>query len=71
MVKNLRYAVVALLVNDNHIELNLRFLTHPKKTRIIEDYLWTNILKKYKAKKINIKGIKPQTNCGFILVYIV
>ncbi len=46
--------IIYTKVNDNHIELNLRFLTHPKKTRIIEDYLWTNILKKYKAKKINL-----------------
>ena len=46
--------IIYTKVNDNHIELSLRFLAHPKKTRIIEDYLWTNILKKYKAKKINL-----------------
>ncbi len=46
--------IIYTKVNENYIELNLRFLTHPKKTRIIEDYLWTNILKKYKQKKIDL-----------------
>ncbi len=46
--------IIYTKVNENHIELNLRFLTHPKKTRIIEDYLWTNILKKYKDNKIDL-----------------
>lgn len=46
--------IIYTKVNENHIELNLRFLTHPKKTRIIEDYLWTNILKKYKENKIDL-----------------
>ena len=46
--------IIYTKVNENHIELSLRFLTHPKKTRIIEDYLWTNILKKYKSNKIDL-----------------
>ncbi len=46
--------IIYTKVQDNHIELNLRFLTHPKKTRIIEDYLWTNILKEYKENKIDL-----------------
>lgn len=46
--------IIYTKVNENHVELNLRFLTHPKKTRIIEDYIWTNILKKYKEKKIDL-----------------
>lgn len=46
--------IIYTKVNGNYIELTLRFLTHPKKIRIIEDYLWTNILKKYKTKKINL-----------------
>jgi len=46
--------IIYTKVNDNHIELSLRFLTHPKKTRIIEDDLWTNILKKYKENKIDL-----------------
>ena len=46
--------IIYTKINENHIELNLRFLTHPKKTRIIEDYLWTNILKKYKENKIDL-----------------
>ena len=46
--------IIYTKVNENHIELNLRFLTHPKKTRIIEDYIWTNILKRYKQNKIDL-----------------
>ena len=46
--------IIYTKVVDNHIELNLRFLMHPKKTRIIEDYLWTEILKKYKNNKIDL-----------------
>ena len=46
--------IIYTKVNDNHIELSLRFLTHPKKTRIIEDDLWVNILKKYKENKIDL-----------------
>ena len=46
--------IIYTKINENHIELNLRFLTHPKKTRIIEDYLWTNILKSYKENKIDL-----------------
>ena len=39
---------------DKHIELNVRFLVHPKKARIIEDDIWTKIIKKYKEGKIDI-----------------
>jgi len=46
--------IIYTKINNDHIELNLRFLTHPKKTRIIEDYIWTNILEKYKSKKIDL-----------------
>ena len=46
--------IIYTKVNDNHIELSLRFLTHPKKTRTIEDDLWVNILKKYKENKIDL-----------------
>ena len=46
--------IIYTKVVDNHIELSLRFLTHPKKTRIIEDDLWINILKKYKENKIDL-----------------
>ena len=46
--------IIYTKVVDNHIELSLRFLTHPKKTRIIEDDLWINILNKYKENKIDL-----------------
>ena len=46
--------IIYTKVNGNYIELTLRYLTHPKKTRNVEDYIWTNILKQYKLKKINL-----------------
>ena len=46
--------IIYTKVNGNYVELTLRFLTHPKKSRIVEDYIWTNILKKYKSKEINL-----------------
>lgn len=37
---------------DNHIELTIRFLVHPKKERMVLDNLWLSIIKE--AKKGNI-----------------
>ena len=46
--------VIYTKVNENHIELNARFLVHPKKIRIVEDDIWSCILKKYQSKKIDL-----------------
>ena len=46
--------IIYTKVVDKHIELDIRFLVHPKKSRIVEDEIWTNILKKYKDGKIDI-----------------
>lgn len=46
--------IIYTKVVDKHIELDIRFLVHPKKSRIVEDEIWNNILKKYKEGKIDI-----------------
>lgn len=46
--------IIYTKIIDDYVELNVRFLVHPKKSRIIEDDIWTKILKKYKEKKINL-----------------
>lgn len=46
--------IIYTKVVDNHIELTARFLVHPKKSRIVEDDVWTKILQKYKTKKIDL-----------------
>lgn len=42
--------------NEDHIELTIRFLVHPKKERYVIDDLWTNIIKE--AQLGNIKLYK-------------
>ena len=46
--------IIYTKVVDSHIELTARFLVHPKKSRIVEDDVWTKILKKYKENKIDL-----------------
>lgn len=46
--------IIYTKVIDGHIELTIRFLVHPKKSRIVEDDIWNKILIKYKEKEINI-----------------
>lgn len=46
--------IIYTKVNENHIELYVRFLVHPKKTRNVEDDIWLKILKKYNDKKIDL-----------------
>lgn len=46
--------IIYTKIVDNHIELTARFLVHPKKSRIVEDDIWTKILQKYKNKKIDL-----------------
>ena len=46
--------IIYTKVVDSHIELTARFLVHPKKSRIVEDDIWTKILQKYKKKKIDL-----------------
>lgn len=44
--------IIYTSVDDNKIILSLRFLVHPKKTRIVESDIWNNILIANKKKKI-------------------
>lgn len=41
-------------VVDNHIELTIRYLMHPKKGRFVESVIWNKILEGYKDKRIEL-----------------
>ena len=41
-------------VKDKHIELNIRFLINPKKARLVESYIWNEILKEYKNENLQL-----------------
>lgn len=40
--------------NENHIDLTIRYLVHPKKERTVEDELWKEIINNYKDKKLDL-----------------
>lgn len=44
--------IIYTRVVNNHIELSIRFLVHPKKMRNVENDIWLKILNEYKNKKI-------------------
>lgn len=46
--------IIYTKIVDDHVELNVRFLMHPKKARYIESVIWNKIYLAYKAKKINL-----------------
>lgn len=46
--------IIYLEVVEEHIELYLRFLVHPKKKRNVENSIWLDILKSYKEGKIEL-----------------
>ena len=46
--------IIYLEVVDDHIELYLRFLVHPKKKRNIENSIWLDILKSNNEGKIEL-----------------
>lgn len=39
---------------DDHIELTIRYLMHPKKGRFVESVIWNKILESYKEGKIDL-----------------
>ena len=41
-------------IKDKHVELNIRFLINPKKARLVESYIWNEILKEYKNNNIQL-----------------
>lgn len=46
--------IIYTRVNNNHIELSVRFLVHPKKMRNVENDIWIKILNEYQNKKITL-----------------
>ena len=46
--------IIYTSIVDNHVELVIRFLCHPKKIRIVENEIWLQILDYYKKGKINL-----------------
>lgn len=46
--------IIYTRIVDNHVELALRFLMHPKKARYIESVIWNKIYLGYKEGKINL-----------------
>ena len=39
---------------DDHIELTIRYLMHPKKSRYVESVIWNKIYTSYKNGKIDL-----------------
>lgn len=46
--------IIYTRIVDNHVELVLRFLMHPKKARYIESVIWNKIYLGYREGKINL-----------------
>lgn len=46
--------IIYTKIVDNHVELVLRFLMHPKKARYIESVIWNKIYLAYREGKINL-----------------
>lgn len=46
--------IIYTKINKTHIELTLRYLMHPKKSRYIESIIWEKIYQKYREGKINL-----------------
>lgn len=39
---------------DDHVELTIRYLMHPKKSRFVESVIWNKVYLAYKEEKINL-----------------
>ena len=50
---NLKPIIYTAIVDD-HIELYLRYLVHPKKSRNVENTIWLDIINEYKNDKIKL-----------------
>lgn len=46
--------IIYTKIVDDHVELVLRFLMHPKKARYIESVIWNKIYLAYREGKINL-----------------
>ena len=46
--------IIYTKIVDDHIELTIRYLVDPKKSRIVESMIWNKIYESYKEEKINL-----------------
>ena len=46
--------IIYTAIVDDHVELYIRYLVHPKKSRNVENLIWLDILKEYKNKRITL-----------------
>lgn len=47
--------IIYTSIVDDHIELYIRYLVHPKKARNVEDTIWLDIIKSHKKKTVNFE----------------
>ncbi len=46
--------IIYTKIVDKHVELTIRYLMHPKKSRFVESVIWNNIYLAYKTGKIDL-----------------
>lgn len=46
--------IIYTKIVDDHIELQIRYLVHPKKARLVESTIWNHIILAYKDKEIEL-----------------
>ena len=46
--------IIYTKIVDDHIELTIRYLVDPKKSRVVESMIWNKIFESYKEEKINL-----------------
>lgn len=46
--------IIYTSIVEEHIELYIRYLVHPKKARDVENYIWLDILKEYKNNNVKL-----------------
>lgn len=51
---NKYYPTIYTKIVDDHIELTIRYLMHPKKGRFVESVIWNKVLESYKEGRIDL-----------------
>ena len=46
--------IIYTKIVEDHVELTVRYLMHPKKARYVESVIWNKIYLAYKDKKIDL-----------------
>ncbi len=49
--------IIYTSVIDDHIELYIRYLVHPKKVRTVQDSIWLDIIDAHQNDKIKLFGL--------------